>query len=311
MKDQYFREISYFRISLTPVCNFRCIYCMPYNQSFDKVDLIPMEQIEQIIKVSAQNGIKKIRFTGGEPLLREGLLPLCHKISNKIGIDEICLTTNGSFLKDMAKDLKKVNVKRINLSLDTLDSKKFSDITRGGKLKSTLEGLDEALKLGFKVKINTVLMGGINVDEISNLVELTKELPIELRFIELMRMGVTKNWQEDVFVKNDIVLDKIKGLKQIGNFGVASVYKVPGYCGEIGLISPISSCFCENCNRIRMTSDGKLKPCLHSKEEFDICNLSKEQIEEKFKEAVFAKPFQHKLLRGESETNRTMNLIGG
>lgn len=313
MKDKFNRDITYMRISLTDRCNFRCVYCMPEGgiEKCSHFDIISLEEIVKIVKAAAKNGIKKIRLTGGEPLVRKGIVDLCREISNIEGIEEICITTNGALLKDMAKDLKDAGVNRLNFSLDTLNEEKFKYITRGQDLNKSLDGIKEAIKLGFKIKINTVLIGGFNEEDIVDLVELTRENDIQVRFIELMKIGQTKNWEEEKFIPNDVVLEKLPQLEEFGTQGVAKTYKIPGYIGTVGLISPVSCSFCDDCNRIRLTSDGKLKPCLHSNLEVDLKGLSDEELEKVIKEEIFNKPQSHHLKEGYTETERSMNEVGG
>lgn len=301
------------RISLTDRCNFRCEYCMPEAgvAKLKHSDIISLEEVVRIVKVATEYGIKKIRLTGGEPLVRKGIVHLCEEIGKLSGIEEIAITTNGSLLKPLAKDLKRAGVNRINFSLDTLDPDKFSKITRLGVLEDTLEGIKAALDQGFKIKINTVLIGGFNDDEVLDFIELTKNEDIEIRFIELMKIGETRNWGESAFISNKKILEMAPELEEIGSRGVARLYRIPGYKGKIGLISPISSCFCEDCNRIRLTADGKIKSCLHSKAEIDLRNLSDSELEEKIREAIYYKPKSHHLEEGYTETDRSMNEIGG
>lgn len=313
MRDRYNREISYMRISLTDRCNFRCEYCMP-EEGIEKTtheDIISLEEVVRIVKTAAKFGIKKIRLTGGEPLVRKGILFLCEEISKIEEIEELCITTNGALIKDMAEDLKKAGVDRLNFSLDTLNREKFKKITRRDALGDVLEGLKKAYDLDFEIKINTVLIGGFNDDEIEDLVDLTKDLDIQIRFIELMKVGETRDWDEERFIENSTVLEKVKDLEPYGEQGVAKVFKKPGYKGTVGLISPISHSFCSDCNRIRLTADGKLKPCLHSKEEISLKNLNDEELAETIKEALYFKPKSHHLDDGYTETDRTMNAIGG
>lgn len=313
MKDRYNREISYMRISLTDRCNFRCLYCMP-EAGIEKCshdEIISLEEVEKIVRAAATLGIKKIRLTGGEPLVRKGIVSLCEKISKIPGIEEICITTNGALFKDYAKALKEAGVNRVNFSLDSLDPEKFKKITRGGDLSQTLAGIDEAIRLGFKVKINAVLIGGFNIDDIEKLVEYTKDQDLQVRFIELMQMGQTMDWDKESFVSNKIVLEKLPQLEALKTDGVAKVYKIPGYRGTVGLISPISSCFCQDCNRIRLTADGKLKPCLHSNREISLKGLEGDDLLEALKEGVYQKDKSHQLVDGTTKTKRFMNTIGG
>lgn len=313
MKDRFGRDITYLRISVTDLCNLRCKYCMPESgvKSLCHSDILSIEEIVEIVKVASKNGIKKIRLTGGEPLVRRGFINLCKQISKIDEIEDIAITTNGVYLKEMADELFENKVRRINFSLDTLIKEKYNDITRRNDFDKTMESLFYAIKKGFKVKINVVLIGGFNDDEIQDFVNLANEYELEVRFIELMQIGETANWSKDKFVSNKIVLEKVPELEFDGVSGVAKIYKIKGQKGRIGLISPISCSFCEDCNRIRLTSDGKLKPCLHSKDEINLKGLSGEELEEVFKRGIFEKPEKHHLEDGKSESARDMNKIGG
>lgn len=313
MKDRFGRDITYLRISVTDLCNLRCKYCMPESgvESLCHSDILTLEEIVEIVKVAAKNGITKIRLTGGEPLVRRGFVHLCKEISKIEQIEDIAITTNGVHLKNMADDLFENKVKRINFSLDTLVKEKYNDITRRNDFDKTMESLFYAIKKGFKVKLNVVLIGGFNDDEIENFVKLANDYDLEVRFIELMQIGETANWSKDKFVSNKIVLEKVPKLEFDGVSGVAKIYKIKGKKGKIGLISPISCSFCSDCNRIRLTSDGKLKPCLHSKDEINLKGLSGEELEEVFKRGIFDKPEKHHLEDGKSESARDMNKIGG
>ncbi len=313
MKDRFGRDITYLRISVTDLCNLRCKYCMPESgvESLCHSDILTLEEIVEIVKVAAKNGIKKIRLTGGEPLVRCGFINLCKEISKIDEIEDIAITTNGVNLKNMADDLFENKVRRLNFSLDTLVKEKYNDITRRNDFDKTMESLFYAIKKGFKVKLNVVLIGGFNDDEIENFVKLANDYDLEVRFIELMQIGETANWSKDKFISNNIVLEKVPKLEFDGISGVAKIYKIKGQKGKIGLISPISCSFCSDCNRIRLTSDGKLKPCLHSKDEINLKGLSGEELEEVFKRGIFDKPEKHHLEDGKSESARDMNKIGG
>ena len=313
MKDRFGRNITYLRISVTDLCNLRCKYCMPESgvESLCHSDILSIEEIVEIVKVASKNGIKKIRLTGGEPLVRRGFINLCKQISKIDEIEDIAITTNGVYLKEMADELFENKVRRINFSLDTLIKEKYNDITRRNDFDKAMESLFYAIKKGFKVKINVVLIGGFNDDEIQDFVNLVNKYDLEVRFIELMQIGETANWSKDKFVSNKIVLEKVPELEFDGVSGVAKIYKIKGQKGRIGLISPISCSFCEDCNRIRLTSDGKLKPCLHSKDEINLKGLSGEELEEVFKRGIFEKPEKHHLEDGKSESARDMNKIGG
>ncbi|MBR1844917.1 MAG: GTP 3',8-cyclase MoaA [Lachnospiraceae bacterium] len=329
MKDNFNREIRYIRISLTELCNFRCRYCMPEEGICKKrhEDMMTEEEMLSAVKVATRLGINKIRLTGGEPLVKKNIVDIVSKIREIDGVDEICLTTNGSYLSKYAKDLKTAGLDRINISLDTLDKDKFRYMTRIGNLDDTLEGIDAALKENFKkVKINTVLIGGFNDDEIVDIASLTFKQNTDVRFIELMPMYDGGDFGKEAFVPYSIVIDKIKEaykgkydddkiIEKVSgdNSSVAKLYKISGAKACIGLISPVSNHFCAECNRIRLTADGKLKPCLHSSCEISIKGLSEAEMVEKFREAILSKPEKHDVLsyKSRSKARRNMNEIGG
>ena len=231
------------------------------------------------------------------------------------GVEEVCMTTNGILLPALAKPLREAGVQRINISLDTLNEKKYADMTRKGELGQALQGLEEALEAGFeKVKINTVLIGGFNDDEIPALAELTRKYPVDVRFIELMPMYNSGEFGPEAFLSNEIVLERLPQLvPAAGDGGVAKLYRFPDGKGNVGLISPISAHFCQKCNRLRLTADGKLKPCLHSDAEYPIKGKTREEMLEQMKRAILEKPECHGALSyGQpSGAKRSMNQIGG
>ncbi len=316
MKDNFNRQISYLRISLTDLCNLRCRYCMP-ECGVDKKDhtqILSLEEIAEIVAASARLGVKKVRITGGEPLIRKGLLSLVKEISQMEGIEELALTTNGLLLEDMAEPLARAGLQRVNISLDTLNPEKFREMARGGSLDQVLKGIEAAKKAGLTpIKINTVLIGGFNDNEIPDFAELTREEDIEVRFIELMPLGPAASFSETAFLPCESVLQKLPDLFPCGSGGVAKLYQLPGAKGRIGLITPISHDFCEECNRIRLTSDGKIKPCLHSDTEIPLRGLHGEALFNKLAEAIGQKPQQHPdFVSGQASAGgRSMNRIGG
>ncbi len=318
MKDSYGREINYLRISLTDRCNLRCIYCMP-EKGIEKVsheDILTLEEVYEITEAFVELGINKIRFTGGEPLTRKGIVSLIQKVSKLSGVKDLAMTTNGLLLEKFSASLKEAGLNRVNISLDTLKEEKYAYITRGGKLEEILKGIEEARKVGLTpIKINTVLIGGFNDDEIIDFVELTEKEEIDVRFIELMPVGEAAPWAKEKFVSNSIVLDKVKELapvKREDNSSPAVYYKLPSGKGRVGLINPITCKFCENCNRIRLTSQGKLKLCLHSNKEIDIKEAlrNEEDIKKLITKSILEKEESHKLEEGKY-INRNMNQIGG
>ena len=315
MNDRFGRDIYYLRLSVTDLCNLRCVYCMP-EEGVEKrrhSEILSVEEIEEIVRASAECGIRKVRVTGGEPLVRRGIVDICRRISAIPGVEELDMTTNGVLLPKLAVELKKAGVKRLNISLDTLNPDKYRHITRCGNLDEALRGIDAAFEAGYDmIKINTVLIGGVNDDEIPAFVNMTRDKNIHVRFIELMPIGESAEWSHERFISNSCVLEKIPQLEKAGSSGVAQLYRLPGAPGTVGLISPISSHFCPTCNRIRITADGKLKPCLHSADEVDLRGLHGEALVDTISQAIGAKPLRHLLDENDkSFSQRNMNAIGG
>lgn len=316
MKDTFGRSITYLRLSITELCNLRCRYCMPENGVPKRAhaELMTEEEMIQAVEAAAALGITKVRITGGEPLTKPNVISICRRTAAVKGIQETDLTTNGIRLPEMAKPLAEAGVSRINMSLDTLDDEKYRKITRGGRLSQALSGLQAALKAGFsKIKINAVLIGGFNDDEIETLAYLTKIYPVDMRFIELMPMPGLPGFDSESYISAESVLTHLPEAEKIGTEGVARLYRLPGAQGNIGLISPVSCHFCRECNRIRLTADGHLKPCLHSRDEICIRGMNFEEMKEAFAQAISMKPKQHDPLsaREMTQSARTMNRIGG
>ena len=317
MIDKLGRDITYLRISLTDKCNLRCRYCMPEEgvckRSHD--EMMTEDEIVMAVEAAASLGIHKIRLTGGEPLVKKNIVSICRRVAAVEGIREVCLTTNGLMLPQLAKELRAAGVKRLNLSLDTLDPEKYAYITRIGKLEQFQAGLQAALDAGFeKIKINAVLIGGFNDDEIEALAELTMKYPVDMRFIELMPIQDHDEFGESAYVPYSRVLDKLPDAVSVEkDGGVAKLYRLPGAKGNIGLISPISAHFCGECNRIRLTADGKLKPCLHSADEYSVKGLNRDEMKAIFEQAIWNKPAWHGDLDAvnRSRAGRNMNEIGG
>ena len=313
MKDRFSREINYLRISVTDLCNLKCIYCVSEKGVPKKQhsEIISPERIEEIVRAAVKLGINKVRITGGEPLIRHGIIEICRKIRGISGIKELCLTTNGVLLKEMAKNLYDAGVDRLNISLDTLDADKFSRITRGGNIKDVYEGIFEAQKVGFKnTKINVVLIKNFNDNEIFAFLKFAEKYGVFVRFIELMPIGQGKEMGPDSFISNNEILKHLANLEKVESDGVSVQYKFKNQPGGIGLISPISNSFCKSCSRLRLTSDGKLRPCLHSSIEVDTNGLSGEDLTNALIEAIELKPEKHHLERG-SDSLKGMNEIGG
>ena len=317
MIDRLGRNITYLRISVTDKCNLRCRYCMPEDGvcKKDHADMMTEDEFITAVEAAAALGITKIRITGGEPLVKKNIVSICRRAAAVEGIREVCLTTNGLLLPQLAKELKAAGVKRINLSLDTLDPEKYAYITRIGHLDQFRAGLKSALDAGFeKVKINAVLIGGFNDNEIEALANLTMEYPVDMRFIELMPIQDHDEFGESAYVPYSRVLEKLPNAVPVEkDGGVAKLYRLPGALGNIGLISPISAHFCGECNRIRLTADGKLKPCLHSPDEYSIKGLNAGEMKAVFEQAIWNKPAWHGDLdaANRSKAGRNMNQIGG
>lgn len=321
MQDTCNRQINYMRISVTDRCNLRCFYCMPEQGicKMDHRDVLRYEEIIRVVREGARLGISRIRITGGEPLIRPGIESLIRGIKAIEGIREVSLTTNGQLLKDMAESLKEAGLDRVNLSLDSLSPEKYKDITRVGDVQRVLDGINRCLEIGLvPVKVNVVLMKGINDDEIEDFAELTVTLPVSVRFIELMPIGHASHWFKKRYISTDIVLDKLPRLIPEDNTlggGPAVYYRLPGAMGTIGLIAALSHNFCDRCNRVRLTADGRIKPCLHSDLEVDLKPALREgrgDLAHALARAISLKPESHSMNQaGSMNGNRDMYQIGG
>ena len=317
MIDRLGRDITYLRISLTDKCNLRCRYCMPEEGVCKRGhhEMMNEDEVVTAVEVAASLGIRKIRLTGGEPLVKRNILSICRRVAAVEGITEVCLTTNGILLPELGKQLREAGVSRLNLSLDTLDPEKYAYITRIGKIQQFQAGLEAALEAGFaKVKINAVLIGGFNDDEIENLAALTMKYPVDMRFIELMPIQDHDEFGGEAYLPYSKVLEKLPEAVPVPqDGGVAKLYRLPGAQGNIGLISSVSAHFCGECNRIRVTADGKIKPCLHSSEEYSVKGLDYEGTKKVLENAIFYKPVWHGEMdaQNRSRAGRNMNQIGG
>lgn len=323
MKDRFGREIDYLRVSVTDNCNLRCVYCMDEedNKFLKKDEKLTDDEIYRVVKESAKLGIKKVRITGGEPLVRPGVVDLIGRINSIEGIEEIYLTTNGILLADRLDELVKNGLKGVNISLDSLKEDRFNKLTRLGHVDNVLAAIDKAISLGIKVKLNTVIVNDINKDEIMDFVNLTKEKEIDVRFIELMPIGIAINYKG---VANEEVLNIIR--RNASDFeevvrnqsgGPATYIRLNGAKGKVGFISAMSNCFCEDCNRIRLTPEGFLKQCLHFDYGVDLKSMLREGVnDEKLKEVIYNniydKPEKHLFLEdSEHKELKFMNQIGG
>lgn len=326
MQDRFQRQIQYLRISVTDRCNLRCVYCMPAEgvRSIPHNEILTMEEIAAIVEAGVQVGIKKVRLTGGEPLVRRGILDLVKNLSRIPEIDDIAVTTNGILLADMVADLKAAGVNRVNISLDTLRAGRFKRITRGGSLDAVRRGINAALETGLNpVKINTVAIRGFNDDELLNLARLTLDHPLHIRFIELMPIGTTDGWDRARFISSMEIRELITGalgtledVKNVRGNGPARYSRLPGAPGTIGFISALSNHFCARCNRLRLTATGQLRPCLFNHREVDLkeplrAGAGREELVRVFQEAILSKPNGHDFTVNWQENDRIMSQIGG
>ena len=334
MKDGHGRVIDYLRISLTDKCNFRCIYCMPAEgvRQMGHDEILRIEEIETIARVATRIGIRSVRLTGGEPLVRKGVVDLVAALHDMPGIENVSMTTNGVLLPKMASDLKRAGLSRVNISLDTLDPEQFTEVTRVGRLESALAGIEAALETGFDpVKINAVTVRSLNQDYLA-FAKLSVDRPLHVRFIEYMPVGESTGSDGTGWGKKDVVPSeellgiineraRAEGMPELEpldrdhgplGWGPARYFAFPGAQGTVGFISPLSRHFCSECNRLRLTADGKLRPCLFSDREIDVRTALREGGEEAvyscFLQALDLKPDEHHDKIG---TERKMSQIGG
>jgi GTP 3',8-cyclase len=323
--DPYRRRINYLRISVTDRCNLRCRYCMPD----EGISLIPhgevltYEEILRIVRVFATEGISKIRLTGGEPLVRKGVVEFISHLSRIEEIKDLSLTTNGILLKELAQDLKAAGLKRVNISLDSLRRERFFQITRKDEFDRVWTGIEAALKVGLSpIKINMVAIQGVNDDEIESFARLTLKLPLTVRYIEYMPSGNGEKWEGNI-----LTIPQIKDrLERVGKLipvpsdewdGPARRFRLEGAIGEIGLIGAVSSHFCGECNRLRLTADGKIRTCLFSDEEIDVREIlrrggSDADLKERLLLALETKPEKHYINTHQfKKCQRNMSAIGG
>ena len=323
--DAFSRTIDYLRISVTDRCNLRCLYCMPSHgvKMTPRQELLNYEEIVRLAGVAAKMGVKKVRITGGEPLVRSGIASLVASLAGIPGLEDISLTTNGTLLEALAGVLREAGLRRVNVSLDTLDPKKYAHITRGDRLLQVWKGIHRALEENLMpLKINMVVIRGFNDEELENFARLTLTLPVNLRFIEFMPVGAPDFWRPERVVKIEEIMGRIGSLgnlepTQIRGNGPARYFQVPGALGTLGFIGAYSDHFCAACNRMRITCDGRLRPCLFSELEIDLREplrrgCTDEEIEALFLLAKQEKPLSHSLHEGPRKNwRRPMSEIGG
>lgn len=323
--DRFGRYLHYLRISLTDHCNLRCLYCMPKEMSFHTgPELLQDEELFLLVKIFTSLGFDKIRLTGGEPTLRANFLDVVRGIGSTPGIKFMTMTTNGISLAGLAAPLVEAGMKRVNISLDTLDPVKFSQLTRKGRLEDVWQGILEAERVGLTpIKINSVIVRGYNETDAVELARLTLEHPWQIRFIEMMPFGgITDVQLKQVVTKAEVQarIEASLGKLQVENEGnldgEAQIYRVPGASGELGFISSVTEPFCWSCTRARLTADGRLRLCLLREGEVDLITplrsgASIEELRQLIIEGLWVKPWGHKLSEGEIPLNRVMSEIGG
>ena len=326
--DPFGRKITYLRISITDRCNLRCVYCMPPEgvawQSHESI--MRYEEILEVVKVAAAQGIREVRLTGGEPLIRQNLADLVNWITAVPGIEDVSLTTNGLLLEKLAAPLAEAGLRRVNVSLDTLDPQKFARITRGGSFEKVWRGLLAAEAAGLApIKINAVALKGVNDDELLDLARLSIEHPWHIRFIELMPIKNQAPWGEGFPAPADCYLSASEIHRLLEPLGIVPVdgaasglgparqYQVPGAPGRLGIISALGEQFCDTCNRLRLTADGYLRPCLMNDGEVYLLGALRkgEPLLPLILQAVQNKPRRHELNNDRPPEGRCMTQIGG
>lgn len=326
MQDSFGRNIEYLRVSVTDRCNLRCRYCMPLEGTtyMDHCKILSLEEIARLVRLGAELGIKKVRFTGGEPLVRKNFVQLVQYVNEIPKINDIAITTNGGLFSEKAWALQKAGLKRVNFSLDTLQEERYRYITRQGDFKRVWEAIFHAMEMDMQpVKLNMVVIKGFNDDELLDFANLAYYHPLHVRFIEFMPIGDLQFWQKERVctmeeIKRRINLEyELLPANPVEGNGPARQFQIKGGLGSLGFISPLSNHFCKECNRIRLTADGKLRVCLHNKIEFDLRRpmregASDEELLELIKKAVAMKPQRHHMDEGWGVQNqRKMFQIGG
>ncbi len=325
MRDQYGRELNDLRISLTDRCNLRCVYCMPE----EGIDFRPPEELLRddelllLVRIAAELGVKRVRLTGGEPTVRPAVVDLVGAIGAVPGIRDLSMTTNGLLLEYLAADLARAGLRRVNVSLDTLDPEKFRRITRGGRVERVLAGIARAEAVGLlPIKINAVVVRGFNEEDVVPLARLTRERPWEVRFIEVMPFGAVADAADAGIVTSEETTARIEAalgpLEAINLSGEdpARTYRLRGAAGTLGFISPVSQPFCSKCGRLRLTADGRLRLCLLRDDEVDLLTplrngASYDELKEIFAAGAYRRPFGHALAERLFPEKRVMIQIGG
>jgi cyclic pyranopterin phosphate synthase len=324
--DRFNRPITYLRISVTDRCNLRCVYCMPESGLpwIPKPDILTYEEIAQIVEAGASVGLRSIRLTGGEPLLRRDLVRLVDMLARIPGIDDIALSTNGLLLAERAAELRDAGLRRVNISLDTLREDRFFAIARRDGLDRVIAGIDAAIDVGLRpIKLNCVVMRGQNDDEVLAFAELTRKREIYVRFIELMPVAENLDMQTDAYISAAEILKRVEESGALlpvdgpGGNGPARYFAFPGALGAVGVISPLSHDYCERCNRVRLSADGRLRLCLFGDHHIDLrapvrSGASRDEMAAIFSGAMLIKPERHHLDIGKTASAmRAFSEIGG
>ncbi|WP_018622398.1 GTP 3',8-cyclase MoaA [Spirosoma luteum] len=323
--DNHNRPITYLRLAVTDRCNLRCFYCMPEEgiKYLHKSQVLTYEEMERLVRVLARLGVEKVRITGGEPFVRAGLMDFLHRLAAIDGLKDISLTTNGVLTAPHVADLAALGVKSVNLSMDTLDRERFRTITRRDELPAVLKTLDALLDAGIQTKINAVVMDGQNTQDLIPLADLTRTMPVDVRFIEEMPFNGEGSHYPVLHWTHNRIIDEIRSqfpaLEKLPDppFSTSANYQIPGHQGTIGVIAAFSRTFCGTCNRIRMTAQGTLKTCLYDDGVLDVRALLRSGASDDGLTAAFLKAFAHRPLNGfEAEKKRStvtesMSTIGG
>lgn len=323
--DQYGRRIDYLRISLTDQCNLRCVYCMPEDMAFRPTpELLQDDELIRLAGLFAALGFAKFRLTGGEPTIRQNVVGLVAKLAALPGVREVAMTTNGILLKHLARPLAEAGLRRLNISLDTLNPKKFRELTRWGNVEDVMAGIRAAQDAGFPIKLNAVVVRGVNdTSDVVDLARLTQEHPWQVRFIEMMPLGRIADFQLNHIVSEDELratiaasLGPLELLNEGRLDGEARMFRLAGAPGALGFISSVTKPFCAACNRARLTADGKLRLCLLRDKELDLLPLmrngaSDEELKGLIEKSIWYKPWGHGLAEHTFPTRRVMSEIGG
>ncbi|SFK41232.1 cyclic pyranopterin monophosphate synthase subunit MoaA [Desulfomicrobium apsheronum] len=327
--DSHGRKVSYLRLSITDRCNLRCLYCRPQDEwtFIPHEQILSFEEMAELVDVARQAGVEKVRLTGGEPFARKDFIPFVGRLHVKYPDLDLRITTNGTLLADRVDELREAGISCLNISLDTLQRKKFEEITKIDAYDQVRAGIDACLKGGLRVKVNVVALKGINDDELPGFVDFARDNGVDVRFIEFMPIGYQSRWSRDNYWPAEEIISKVEKLVPLEevlvasrNSGPARMYGISGGSGRIGVISAVSNHFCESCNRFRVTSDGKLRTCLFSDREYDVRSILRDpghtmqDMLDLFARANAEKPMGYRLLQ-EREHNqvcdRTMTAIGG